>query len=100
VARRPVRPYHASVVFRAPLPFVFDWCTDYTEDDPKSAGKDSPIHLQRRIVERTTRRVVFENLYDEGLGGGGSATWSPSDRPPGGTATGAGAPSTSISTPD
>jgi hypothetical protein len=68
VARRLVRPYHASVVFRAPLPFVFAWCTDYTADDPKYAGEDRTIHLQRRIVERTARRVVFENLYDEGLG--------------------------------
>jgi hypothetical protein len=68
MARRPVRSYHVTVVFRAPLPFAFAWCTDSSEDDPKYAGEDRSIHLQRRVIDRTARRVVFENLYDEGRG--------------------------------
>ena len=60
--------YHVSLVFQAPLQFAFAWCTDYSPGDPKIAGEDRAFHLQRRIVERGPRRVVFENLYDHGAG--------------------------------
>jgi hypothetical protein len=56
------------MVLRAPLAFVYDWCTDYRPDDSKYSGEDKSIHLKRRIIERTSRRVVFENLYDRGRG--------------------------------
>jgi hypothetical protein len=53
---------------RAPLGFAYSWCTDFSPEDPKLAEEDRSIHLQRRIVDRTPRRVVFENVYDEGKG--------------------------------
>ena len=64
------RNYGISVIFRAPLSFAFDWCTDYTPDDGKYAGEDKSIHLRRRIISKSRRRVVFENLYDVPSGWG------------------------------
>ena len=49
-----------KVVFRAPLPFVFSWCTDYRTSDPKLEKRD----YTRKIIERTPRRVTFENLEE------------------------------------
>lgn len=62
------RSYRVSVDLPAPLRFAYRWCTEYTADDAQYAGEDRTIHLQRRIVERGSRRVVFENLYDAGRG--------------------------------
>jgi hypothetical protein len=52
--------YHIRVTFRVPLAYAFGWCTDYTPEDAKLEG-DS---YQRKIVERTRRRVVFEDLEE------------------------------------
>lgn len=65
---RDFRGYAVSVVFRAPLKFSYAWCTDYTPGDAKIAGEDKSFGLERRIVARTARQVVFENLYDHGAG--------------------------------
>ncbi|MCI4351541.1 MAG: hypothetical protein L3K15_08540 [Thermoplasmata archaeon] len=46
--------------FRAPLRFVFDWCTDFSPTDPKLEGDT----YERRVVERDARRVVVEDLYE------------------------------------
>lgn len=62
---RGFRRFRISVVFRAPIRFAYAWCTDYSSEDPKFAREDARFRLQRRVVERTTRRVVFENLYEE-----------------------------------
>lgn len=59
-----------SVVLPVPLNFAYRWCTDYTAEDGKYAGEDRTIHLQRKILARNRRRVVFENLYDVGDGWG------------------------------
>lgn len=56
--------YHASVSFRAPLDFVFAWCTDYT---PEDAGLEKEKY-ERKIIERTPRRVVFEDLEESKSG--------------------------------
>ena len=64
------RYYRVSMVFDVPLRFAFRWCTEYTPLDGRYGGEDRTIHLKRRIIERGTRRVVFENLYDEGHGWG------------------------------
>jgi len=66
----PWRSYHVSVTVRAPLPFAFRWCTDYSPDDARYCGEDRTIHLKRKIIERRPRRVVFENVYDVGKGWG------------------------------
>jgi hypothetical protein len=47
--------------FRAPLGFVFRWCTDYRSDDAVRAGE----LYERRVIERGPRRVVLEDLWWE-----------------------------------
>ena len=54
------RELHVRAEFRAPLRYVFDWCTDY---DPGDARRENEEY-DRRILERTRRRVVFEDLSD------------------------------------
>ena len=44
-----------SKTINAPLRFVYDWCTDYREDDYKITGAKS----RRLIVEKTKSRVVY-----------------------------------------
>lgn len=56
--------YHVTAEFRAPLPYVFSWCTDFDSHDDRRE-KD---HYSRKIVERTSRRVVFEDLVDSDAG--------------------------------
>ncbi len=53
-----------TAVFRVPLDFAFRWCTDYTPEDAALEGET----YQRRVVERTPHRVVFEDL-EEGESG-------------------------------
>lgn len=53
-------PYRIHVSFRVPLDFAFGWCTDYTPEDGKLEGE----MYQRKIIERTPRRVVFEDLEE------------------------------------
>lgn len=62
------RSYRITAEFVVPLAFAYRWCTDYTPEDPRYAGEDRTIGLRRRIVSRSPRRVVFENLYDAGGG--------------------------------
>lgn len=52
--------YQIRITFRVPLEFAFAWCTDYTPDDAKIEGEN----YERRIVERSERRVVFEDLEE------------------------------------
>lgn len=52
--------YHVQVDFRAPLAYVFGWCTDYRPDDARLEHET----YQRRIIERTERRVIFEDLEE------------------------------------
>lgn len=39
----------------APLDFVYDWCTDYRQDDYRITRSKS----QRRILEKTRQRVIY-----------------------------------------
>ncbi|HYA54671.1 MAG TPA: hypothetical protein VEG42_03605 [Thermoplasmata archaeon] len=52
--------YEIRSTFRAPLRFVFHWCTDYTPEDSRLEKE----HYARRILERTARRVVYEDLEE------------------------------------
>ena len=52
--------YHLSRVFNAPLKFVYEWCTDYREDDNQITGSKT----QRKILQKTTRRVIYLSAYE------------------------------------
>ena len=62
--RWPGPEYHVKAVFRAPLPYVFSWCTDF---DPHDDRREKDRYT-RKIIERTPRRVVFEDLVDSDQG--------------------------------
>jgi hypothetical protein len=47
--------YRVSKTFDAPLDFVYAWCTDFREDDPKMLGSK----LTRHIHEKTRKRVIW-----------------------------------------
>jgi hypothetical protein len=52
--------YRVRVSFRAPIDFVFAWCTDYT---PGDAALENEAY-QRKIIGRTPRAVIFEDLEE------------------------------------
>src|SRR6266581_4065683 len=56
--------YHVTVSFQAPLDFVFAWCTDYTPEDASLEDES----YTRKVIERTPRRVVFEDLEETDTG--------------------------------
>ena len=49
------RTIRFSKVINAPLRSVYDWCTDYREDDYKITGAKS----RRVIIEKTRHRTVY-----------------------------------------
>jgi hypothetical protein len=53
--------YRMRATFNAPLAFVYRWCIDYRSDDARRAGE----HYERRVIERSSRRVVVEDLWWE-----------------------------------
>ena len=53
--------YRVRQEFDAPLGFVYRWCTDYRRDDAARAGE----HYERRILARTAREVIYEDLWSE-----------------------------------
>lgn len=58
--RWPGPSYEVRSTFRAPLPFVYRWCTDYTPSDARYSLEG----YDRRIIRRGRREVIFEDLYD------------------------------------
>jgi len=56
------KTYRISETFNAPKDFVFDWCTDFREDDYKMTGSTA----RRRFLERTKERIVWIVKYKEG----------------------------------
>jgi hypothetical protein len=50
--------YRVSTVIRVPLAFAFRWCTDFRPDDAAREGES----YARKIIERSPRRVVYEDL--------------------------------------
>jgi hypothetical protein len=51
--------YRVSKIINAPLRFVYEWCTDYREDDTKITGSKS----KRTILEKTKQRVIYTVRY-------------------------------------
>lgn len=54
--------FRVSKTINAPLKFVYDWCTDYREDDNKIVGSDT----ETSIVQRTKRRVLYITSEKDG----------------------------------
>ncbi len=54
--------FRVSKIIHAPLAFVYDWCTDYRESDPKITGSKA----KRKILLKTVRRVVYTSAYKSG----------------------------------
>jgi len=52
--------FRVRVAFRVPLDFAFAWCTDFSPEDGTLEGET----FERKIIERTPRRVVFEDLEE------------------------------------
>jgi hypothetical protein len=52
--------YHVSEIINAPLRFVFDWCTDFREDDNQITGSKT----QRKIMQKTKRRAIYISTYE------------------------------------
>jgi len=52
--------YHIAVVLPAPLAFCYRWCTDFAPDDAALEGES----YERKIISRTRRRVVFEDVEE------------------------------------
>jgi len=59
MAGRP-RTYTIRSSFNAPVPFVYAWCTDYTESDRALEGDPG----SRKILRRRGRTVVYEDLNE------------------------------------
>jgi len=53
--KQTLQTYRISKVIEAPLPFVYDWCTDYREDDGKLTGS----RRRTKILEKTKRRAIY-----------------------------------------
>ncbi len=49
-----------QVDFDVPLGYAFAWCTDYTPQDAALEGES----YTRKVIERSERRVVFEDLQE------------------------------------
>jgi len=47
--------YQVTKTINAPLKFVYDWCTDYREDDNQITG----LHVQFKILQKTKQRVIY-----------------------------------------
>jgi hypothetical protein len=56
------KTYKVSTTFKAPLGFVYSWCTDYQEDDPKMVGSKNRRHLHEKTKERVIWTVDGKNL--------------------------------------
>jgi len=60
VKQLPGPTYEVRHVFRAPMEFVYAWCTDYTPEDAKYEAEE----YQRRILRRSRHEVVYEDLEE------------------------------------
>jgi len=58
-SKQKLQTYHLSKIIEAPLPFVYDWCTDFREDDGKLTGS----RRKKKILEKTKSRVITTSSY-------------------------------------
>ena len=52
--------YRVMKIINASLKFVFNWCTDYREDDNELTGSKA----QFKILQKTGRRVVYLRTFE------------------------------------
>ncbi len=53
------RTYRVSKTFNAPIHYVYDWCTDFRDDDSELAdGK-----WRRHVIDQTKKRAVYVSHY-------------------------------------
>jgi hypothetical protein len=50
-----IETYKVSQTFSAPIEYVFDWCTDFREDDGQMIGSKT----KKSFIERTDKRIVW-----------------------------------------
>jgi len=62
--RWPGPSYEVRADFRAPLDFVYRWCTDFSDKDAVYEGDT----YERRILRRTSKQVVYEDLQETANG--------------------------------
>jgi hypothetical protein len=60
-----VETYRLTKTFNAPLGFVYNWCTDFREDDLKMVGSKT----RRMILEHTRKHVVWRIVAKGGTKG-------------------------------
>lgn len=53
---------HVSKTISAPFKFVYNWCTDFREDDNKITGSKT----KRTILQKTKQRVIYISTYRRG----------------------------------
>jgi hypothetical protein len=53
------RTIHVSKIIQAPVSFVYNWCTDFREDDNKLSGSKT----RRIITQKTKRRIIFISAF-------------------------------------
>ncbi|MCI4368844.1 MAG: hypothetical protein L3K09_04700 [Thermoplasmata archaeon] len=56
----PMPVYEVKATFRAPLKFVYEWCTDYRPQDARLESEN----YERKILRRSSREVIYEDLED------------------------------------
>lgn len=53
--------YGFSFKIHAPLEYVFNWCTDFREEDPRITGSTS----KRLVLEKSQRHAIYVVLTDK-----------------------------------
>jgi hypothetical protein len=59
----PAMTYGITTVFEAPLGYVYEWCTDFRDDDPQIVGAS----FTRHILKKTKEGVVWIQHYKKDL---------------------------------
>jgi hypothetical protein len=58
--KKPVDVVRVSKTINAPLRYVYDWCTDYRDDDPQIIDSKR----QKKMLEKTKKRAIYVEIYD------------------------------------
>jgi len=53
--------YGISKIFDVPLAYVYNWCTDFSDDDPKIIDAS----YTRHVIEKTKKRAIWIQHYTQ-----------------------------------